>query len=232
MALCECQLTSRGQRSLNSGLNHAGENCWYNCNDTQGQCDWCGNDGWCCRKEFYGNGCDGFIGGTNQHECVKVCNNLENLVNNHRANNGLSRLPCHDKPRYFAEQHVYDLRKPSGSCSGDLHYWKSSGKTGGRPCIQADCQLMKLHLGSSFVESLLTDGPAEISADGKRSDQSRFQGWKTSTRGHNEIMLAGKFDIIGCFNDPNGDFSHCNFFELDKEHPRSAEGYTYDRPCA
>ena len=36
----------------------------------EGQCDWCGNVGWCCRKEWIGNGCDGSIGGTNRHECV------------------------------------------------------------------------------------------------------------------------------------------------------------------
>ena len=36
----------------------------------EGQCDWCGNAGWCCRKEWIGNGCNGSIGGANQHECV------------------------------------------------------------------------------------------------------------------------------------------------------------------
>ena len=47
-----------------------GENCWYNCNEMDGPCDWCGNVGLCCRKEWIGNGCDGSIGGTNIHECV------------------------------------------------------------------------------------------------------------------------------------------------------------------
>ena len=32
-------------------------------------CDWCGLDGWCCRKDWVGNGCDGTIGGTNHHRC-------------------------------------------------------------------------------------------------------------------------------------------------------------------
>ena len=105
--------------------------------------------------------------------------------------------------------------------------------SGGRPCIRADCQLMKLHLGSTFVQSILTERPAgEISFGGKGSDQSRFEGWKNSKKGHNENMLNPEHHIIGCFNEPNGEFSHCNFFQLDKEHPRSGEGYTYTRPCA
>jgi len=157
------------------------------------------------------------------------CNNLENLVNNHRSRNGLSKLPCHEKARYFAQQHVYDLRAPSGSCSGNLHWWKSSSKTGGRPCIEVDCQLVKLHLGSTFAQAIITASPAEISYGGKGSDQSRFEGWKTSTEGHNENMLNPEHHIIGCFNEPNGEFAHCNFFQLDQE---LSGGSYYERPCA
>ena len=87
---------------------------------------------------------------------------------------------------------------------------------------------MKLHLGSTFVQSLITDSPAEISFGGKGSDQSRLQGWIDSP-GHNAIMLDAKFDIFGCFNDPNGEYAHCNFFQLDKELPG---GSSYTRPCA
>ena len=36
----------------------------------EGKCDWCGTDGWCCRKGWVGNGCDGTIGGSNGHQCV------------------------------------------------------------------------------------------------------------------------------------------------------------------
>ena len=88
---------------------------------------------------------------------------------------------------------------------------------------------MKLHLGSTFVQSLITDSPAEISYGGRGSDQSRLQGWIDSP-GHNEIMLADNNDVFGCFNDPDGEYAHCNFFRLDKDHPQS--GYTYTRPCA
>ena len=104
--------------------------------------------------------------------------------------------------------------------------------SGGRPCTQADCQLVKLHLGSTFAASILTKGfSGEISAYGKGSDQSRFNGWRTSPT-HNEIMLANDNDIFGCFNDPNGEFSHCDFFQLDKVHPNSGSGTFYVRPCA
>ena len=88
---------------------------------------------------------------------------------------------------------------------------------------------MKLHLGSTFVQSIITEGPSgEISFGGRGSDQSRLQGWIDSP-GHNAIMLDAKFDIFGCFNDPNGEYAHCNFFQLDKELPG---GSSYTRPCA
>ena len=51
-------------------LEHSDEDCWNGCNYAQGKCGWCGNDGWCCRKEWIGNGCDGSFGGANQHLCV------------------------------------------------------------------------------------------------------------------------------------------------------------------
>ena len=33
-------------------------------------CDWCGLDGWCCRKDWVENGCDGTIGGPGNHQCT------------------------------------------------------------------------------------------------------------------------------------------------------------------
>jgi len=51
-------------------LEHAGEDCWNGCNSKEGKCDWCGADGWCCRQGSIGNGCDGTIGGQNNHMCV------------------------------------------------------------------------------------------------------------------------------------------------------------------
>merc|ERR1711935_238886 len=45
-------------------------NCWNWCNEMDGPCDWCGNVKLCCRKGWIGNGCDGSIGDTNQHQCV------------------------------------------------------------------------------------------------------------------------------------------------------------------
>ena len=54
-------------------LAHSGEECWlskYKCNKQEGKCDWCGTEGWCCRKDFIGNGCDGSFGGESGHRCV------------------------------------------------------------------------------------------------------------------------------------------------------------------
>ena len=52
-------------------MENAGRDCWNGCKKQQGKCEWCGFDGYCCRKNFApGNGCDGSFGGQNRHVCV------------------------------------------------------------------------------------------------------------------------------------------------------------------
>jgi len=51
-------------------LENVGKDCWTGCNQKEGKCDWCGSSGWCCRKNWSGNGCDGSIGGPFNHQCV------------------------------------------------------------------------------------------------------------------------------------------------------------------
>ena len=58
---------------LKPKLAHSGEECSLSknkCNKQEGKCDWCGTEGWCCRKGFIGNGCDGSFGGESGHRCV------------------------------------------------------------------------------------------------------------------------------------------------------------------
>ena len=55
---------------LGFGLENGGQHCWAGCNSQQGKCAWCGTDGWCCKKGWTGNGCDGTFGGSNHHLCV------------------------------------------------------------------------------------------------------------------------------------------------------------------
>jgi len=50
-------------------LLNPGANCWEGCNRRQGPCAWCGI-GYCCRKGWHGNGCNGSIGGGGYHACV------------------------------------------------------------------------------------------------------------------------------------------------------------------
>ena len=57
-------------------VEHAGEDCWTGCNYKQGKCGWCGTDGWCCRKDWIGNGCDGTFGGQSNHQCVLKPGNI------------------------------------------------------------------------------------------------------------------------------------------------------------
>jgi hypothetical protein len=47
-----------------------GETCWYPCDKKEGACGFCGLDGVCCRKGYTGNGCDGKIGGDDEHRCA------------------------------------------------------------------------------------------------------------------------------------------------------------------
>ena len=61
---------------------------------------------------------------------IRTCNSLERMVNNYRIQRRLNPITCHDKPRYLAQQHVYDLRQANSRCRGDLHEWKSSRYTG------------------------------------------------------------------------------------------------------
>ena len=51
-------------------LENGGQDCWHACNAKQGKCIWCGKDGWCCMQTWIGNGCDGTIGGSGNHQCV------------------------------------------------------------------------------------------------------------------------------------------------------------------
>ena len=61
-------------------LEHAGEDCLNGCNSQEGKCDWCGTNGWCCRKDSIGNGCDGTFGGTNSHQCALKSSNIFNRI--------------------------------------------------------------------------------------------------------------------------------------------------------
>ena len=51
-------------------IQNVGQNCWIECKNTQGPCTWCGTNGFCCRKDWKGNGCDGLFGGKSSHVCV------------------------------------------------------------------------------------------------------------------------------------------------------------------
>ena len=48
---------------------HFRENCWHNCNQTAGPCEWC-NTGICCRAGFADNGCKKTDGCYKAHCCV------------------------------------------------------------------------------------------------------------------------------------------------------------------
>jgi len=202
-----------------------GKDCWYKCGRKSGPCNnFCGSGNYCCRQgsNWIENGCDGKVGGKVKHECTSntggavSCNNLENLVNNYRRSRGLKTLQCHDKPRYLAQIHVYDLRDADYNC-GDLHAWRSNKWTGGvGTCKRGNkytCKMMAKHQGKEFVLKTRHYGYAEISDPGRDSDQGRFNGWKNSDD-HDAIMRSTDYNIFGCYNQPNGEFSHCIFQKL------------------
>ena len=52
-------------------MENGDKDCLTQCKDIQGKCpDYCGFDGYCCKKDSTGNGCDGSIGGSDRLECV------------------------------------------------------------------------------------------------------------------------------------------------------------------
>ena len=51
-------------------LVNEGENCWNRCNQQDGDCDWCGVEGKCCRLDWIGASCDGSEGAFGKHTCV------------------------------------------------------------------------------------------------------------------------------------------------------------------
>ena len=50
-------------------MENGGKECYPECKQG-GKCNWCGPDGWCCRKDWVENGCDGTIGGPGNHQCT------------------------------------------------------------------------------------------------------------------------------------------------------------------
>ena len=57
----------------NYNLTNGGKDCYDECDEKHGPCDFCGG-GLCCQKGLVGNGCDGFIGEHFYHTCVLPCN--------------------------------------------------------------------------------------------------------------------------------------------------------------
>ena len=55
------------------GIQNEGQQCWDQCGHKNGDCDWCGSEGMCCRQggHWAKDGCDGSVGGHNRHECAK-----------------------------------------------------------------------------------------------------------------------------------------------------------------
>ena len=58
-------------------IENEGKDCWKGCKKTQGECEWCGTDGWCCRLGWEGNGCDGSMGASGMGH---VCTSKGNLM--------------------------------------------------------------------------------------------------------------------------------------------------------
>ena len=60
-------------KSIIIGFHNSEKDCNHPCGGTDelnGQCAWCGDQGYCCRKGYTGNGCDGQMGWDKHHSCV------------------------------------------------------------------------------------------------------------------------------------------------------------------
>ena len=50
-------------------LSNEGKDCRQHCD--VGDCDWCGTEGKCCRKNWIGGSCNGFEGARYSRACVR-----------------------------------------------------------------------------------------------------------------------------------------------------------------
>ena len=61
--------------NLLADAENTGKDCWYECGEKQGPCEWCGSMNLCCTQKVdwtdYSNGCDGTIGGRTTHQCTR-----------------------------------------------------------------------------------------------------------------------------------------------------------------
>ena len=56
-----------------SELWNAGKECWAACGKADGACPaFCGPQGLCCRAGWVEKGCDGKIGGKDNHQCAMI----------------------------------------------------------------------------------------------------------------------------------------------------------------
>ncbi len=67
-----CIIAAVLRQSMGEGLAHQGEDCWIDCGQKEGPCEWCGSAGMCCQQGVLRDGCDGSIGGPirdGKHAC-------------------------------------------------------------------------------------------------------------------------------------------------------------------
>ena len=61
--------------NLLADAENTGKDCWYECGEKQGPCEWCGSMNLCCTQKIdwtdYSNGCDGTFGGRTTHQCTR-----------------------------------------------------------------------------------------------------------------------------------------------------------------
>ena len=110
-----------------------GQNCWRSCGKLQGPCAWCGTAGMCCKIGWKGNGCDGSMGTTRYHGCVRGKGNWGGLV---------STIQYHTIQSYLdvTEASVIRLKNVGKNC------WRSCGKKQG-PCAWCGTQGMCCRIG-------------------------------------------------------------------------------------
>ena len=94
-------------------MNNPGEDCWGRCHEKEGKCEWCGPDGYCCKKGHDATpnepdvDCDdGAFGGIKRHECVPK---LEKSYHSHCHNNGL-KYSMRPRDDYFPYPQTKEIR--------------------------------------------------------------------------------------------------------------------------
>ena len=135
-------------------------------------------------------GATGGSGGSTQGLCdAGPGKEIVDLLNDYRAQNGLSAVPCSPSLMVVADTHVHDLHEnqPHTVANCNLHSWSDQG-TWSACCYTADHAQAQCMWDKPRELTVYTGNGYENAAAGASSPSAAINMWKNSSA-HNAVML-------------------------------------------